>query len=360
MHRVLLFLFGAALQTVNAQSSDPDSARLVTRDIPNFWRAVERAAGSDTAALIGAIRADYLSSPSPGLSDWITSRLIDQSAVGAVLQAKGWDRARATAARNAAAGSPERAGFDSVVMPAVLDNAAKNLAYAYLARRAYYNAIRPNTLALDSARTIKNAIHASFRRLSSLYPEARFADVYFLIGRMTSGGTTGPSGLLLGTEINARDASTPVSELTSWERAVTGQISDLPHIVAHEMMHTLQGPRAGPRTLLAASLTEGSADFLAELVSGGHITNPAYGYGDAHEAELWSEFKTAMDSTNLSAWMYQGDRVPPGRPADLGYWMGYTISKAYYAKAADKKAAVKEILLFTDPKAFLAASGYRR
>jgi uncharacterized protein YjaZ len=126
------------------------------------------------------------------------------------------------------------------------------------------------------------------------------------------------------------------------------------------MIHTLQGSRTGARSLLAASLTEGSADFLAELISGEHITNPAYAYGDAHEAELWMEFKTAMDSTNTSAWLFQGDRTPPGRPADLGYWMGYKISKAYYNNAADKKTAVKEILRFTDAKAFLAASGYGR
>ena len=40
--------------------------------------------------------------------------------------------------------------------------------------------------------------------------------------------------------------------------------------------------------------------------------------------------------------------------------MGYKISKAYYTNATDKKAAVKEILLFTDAKAFLASSGYGR
>ena len=67
-----------------------------------------------------------------------------------------------------------------------------------------------------------------------------------------------------------------------------------------------------------------------------------------------------MDSSNASAWLYQGDRVPPGRPADLGYWMGYKISKAYYDRASDKRGAVKEILLFKDPKAFLEASGYGR
>ena len=111
-----------------AQSSSPDSARIITRDISNFWRAVDHAAGKDTAALIAALRDDYLANPSPGLFDWITNRLIDQNAVGVVLQGKGWDRARATSAMNSPAGTAARAGFDSVVVPAVLGNAAKNLA----------------------------------------------------------------------------------------------------------------------------------------------------------------------------------------------------------------------------------------
>lgn len=63
------------------------------------------------------------------------------------------------------------------------------------------------------------------------------------------------------------------------------------------------------------------------------------------------------DSSDTSNWLYQGNRAT-GRPADLGYWMGYKIAKAYYDKATDKRTAVKEILRFTDSKAFLEASGY--
>jgi hypothetical protein len=306
------------------------------------------------------LRDDYLKNPSPGLFDWIVNRLIDQNAVGRVLEAKGWTRQRGMAAMSAAPGTPERAGFDSVVMPAVLDNAALNLAYSYRSRPNYYNAIRANTLAVDTARSIKDSIRASFRRLAQLYPDAKFADVYFLIGRMSSGGTTGRNSMLIGTEMFGRDADTPIGELDSWRKAVTGQISGLPHIVAHEMIHTLQGPRRGRGTLLSSALDEGGADFIAELISGKHLTNPAYAYGDAHEAELWARFKAEMDSSKTDAWMGQGDHTPPGIPADLGYWMGYKICKAYYERAPDKKAAVKEILLFKDPKAFLSASGYGR
>lgn len=343
---------------LNAQATNPDSARLITNDISNFWRAVDDGRGRDSSALAAALERDYLANPSPGLFDWIVNRLINQDAVGKVLEGKGWDRNRAMSAMAAAPGTPERAGFDTVVMPAVLDNAARNLARVYLARHRYYDAIRANTLAVDTSRAIKDSIHAAFRRMSALYPDARYCDVYFLIGRMTSGGTTGKNSLLIGAEMNARDASTPVDELPAWHRAVTGPIADLPHIVTHEMVHTLQGKRAGTETLLAAALNEGSADFLAELVSGQHIQNPAYAYGDAHESELWAKFQLEMDGSNTSSWLYQGDQTPPGVPADLGYWMGYKISKAYYDKLADKKAAVRGILLYTDAKAFLAASGY--
>lgn len=354
---LILVLAAPARAATQTPPTHPDSARLITSDISNFWRAIDRAAGEDTSALIAAIRDEYLGTPSSGLTAWIFSRLIDRDAVMKALAAKGWDQARAMRTFGAAPGSPERAEFDSVALPIGRENAASTLARKYLARRQYYDAIRTNTLAVDTARAVKDSIRAAFRRLEVLYPEATYADVYFLIGRMNSGGTVSGSRLLIGTELFARDASTPTGELNAWERAVTGQLSDLPHIVAHEFVHTLQARRAGPRTLLGASLGEGAADFIAELISGKHIVNPAYAYGDARERELWAEFRAVMDSTDTGNWLYQGDKAKD-RPADLGYWMGYKIAKAYYDKATDKRAAVKEILRFTDPRAFLQASGY--
>src|SRR6202011_5457692 len=56
---------------------------------------------------------------------------------------------------------------------------------------------------------------------------------------------------------------------------------------------------------------------------------------------------------------FQGDRAK-GRPADLGYYIGYKICEAYYRQAADKKAAIKAILEIKDFKEFLKASRYER
>lgn len=353
----------ATARLAAAQTANPDSARLITRDIPNFWRAIDQSAGKDSAALVAALRTDYLANPSPGLRDWVASRLISQRAVVRALAAAGVDTATARRALNAAADGTrdvaDSALFETTILPAMLDNAAVNLANVYSHNREYYDAIRANTLSVATSRTVTDAIRASFRRLKAIYPDARFGDVYFLMGIMNSAGTTGSTELLLGTEMNARDPSTPMDGLSAWHKAVIGQVSDLPHIVAHEMIHTEQAPIAGRRTLLASALQEGGADFLAELISGHHIINPAYAYGDAHRAELWAEFRKAMDSTNTSGWLFQGDRTAPGVPADLGYWMGYRIAKAYYDRAADKAAAVRGILRAgDDPHAFLTASGY--
>jgi uncharacterized protein YjaZ len=76
----------------------------------------------------------------------------------------------------------------------------------------------------------------------------------------------------------------------------------------------------------------------------------------AHEHELWIEFEQRMHGTDVSGWLYG---KPPGeRPADLGYFIGYRIASAYYAKAGDKMRALAEIIGVTDVDALLVASGY--
>lgn len=46
------------------------------------------------------------------------------------------------------------------------------------------------------------------------------------------------------------------------------------------------------------------------------------------------------------------------RPKDLGYWMGYKITKAYYDKMENKERAIDDILNITDFGEFLQKSGY--
>jgi hypothetical protein len=63
-----------------------------------------------------------------------------------------------------------------------------------------------------------------------------------------------------------------------------------------------------------------------------------------------------MNQSDWTGWLYyQKDK---SRPKDLGYWMGYKVSQAYYNNASDKQQAVYDILNIQDFKKFLAQSGF--
>lgn len=64
-----------------------------------------------------------------------------------------------------------------------------------------------------------------------------------------------------------------------------------------------------------------------------------------------------MHGTDYAGWLYDGSQSPEGRPADLGYWMGYRIARGYYRRAADKAQAIRDMLRIRDFDAFLEASG---
>jgi hypothetical protein len=289
---------------------EPDSARVTTSDIPRFWRAYD-AARRNPAGATAAFRA-YLDSGSAGLRDLAALRL----------------------------------------------GGARSLAAAVRARPRYYDAIRARTLALDTSRALRDSVHALYRRFAAHYPRALFPDVHIAIGDFGGAGTLGASGILIGAELAAADSGVPTDELTEWERESVGPETDLVHIVAHELVHAQQpAQRADGETLLAHALLEGGADFVAELVSGAHADRAPQRYGERHEAEVWAEFRADMDGTDDSRWL--GGRGRHGaRPADLGYFVGYAICRAYYERAADPRAALAEIITVPDPHALLAASGY--
>jgi uncharacterized protein YjaZ len=96
---------------------------------------------------------------------------------------------------------------------------------------------------------------------------------------------------------------------------------------------------------------------MGEMISGRQINSHLRAYGDAHEADLWREFRAAMNESDVSKWLFQGDKSKD-RPADLGYYMGYRIAQSYYEHAADKTRAVRDILTVRDYEAFLRDSHY--
>src|SRR5262249_18998828 len=153
-------------------------------------------------------------------------------------------------------------------------------------------AIRANT---EKMKAVEPAVRKSFRAFKALYDAAIFPDVYFVVGALSSGGTSSGNGLILGAEMHSLGPGVGTDELNEWEKHAVKPADDLANIVAHELMHFQQ---SGPtRTLLDMAFKEGSADFVASLIAPGNFNRGAYEYGYAHEAELWKQFRAEMDGT---------------------------------------------------------------
>ena len=288
----------------NSRTSDPNAAQLVARDIDNFWRAYD-AAGPNNACSV--FQDEYINKGSIGLRDFVQLRI---------------------------------------------DNAC-TLANWVARHPAYYNSIRPSTQRVAS---FTPQIRQSFRRLKELYPDAVFPNVYFVIGRMNSAGTTSYNGLLIGVEMYGRTANMPTFELNDWQKKVLKPVDELPGVVAHELIH-FQQKGAEPATLLGKAIREGSAVFIGHLISGLNINVQQQEYGDSHESDLWTEFRQVMHGSDISGWLHNGSDAKD-RPADLGYYIGLKISQAYYEKSKDKKEAIRELLETHDFDQLLEASGY--
>lgn len=301
-----LFLGTSALSAQPASpgpSPDPDQARIVTEDLERFWEAFDQAGPAFPAEVFQKV---YLDRGTPGLQDFIKLRIKD----------------------------------------------AETLAKKVQKHPRYYASTRESTKRIPE---MEKGIRASFYALEYLYPEAVYPDIYFLVGILNTGGTTSERALLIGAEMYGRTPQMPTEELSDWLKTVLAPVESVPHIVAHEIIHYQQKYAETEPTLLAHSIHEGSADFLAEMISGRHINGHVHAYAVPRRAELWKEFKEKMQGKDFAGWLYSssGDR-----PNDLGYWIGYEITKAYYDKAADKRQALKEILEIKDFGAFLAKSGY--
>ncbi|MHA7821458.1 DUF2268 domain-containing putative Zn-dependent protease [Chryseobacterium arthrosphaerae] len=178
---------------------------------------------------------------------------------------------------------------------------------------------------------------AIYSALKYWYPEAKFPPVYFVYGRFNSGGTSSNDGIIIGTEM--------LKNLDG----ITG-------LIAHELIHFEQNVE-GKNTLLKQSLVEGGADFIGEFISGEHINPVPFQYGEAHSDRLFKEFVSILKQEEQKDWLY-GVSKKDDRPNDLGYWIGYKITEAYFNKQTDKHKAIHDILNIKNPLLFLKESGF--
>jgi Predicted Zn-dependent protease (DUF2268) len=272
-------------------SADSFAARVRYDDVERFFRVLDAAKGRPSAQ---AIQRDYLDSGSTGVRDFVPYRIESAQALAETIAKE----------------------------PTLFENARK------------CRSILPN---------LERRVRPSYLAFQQILPDAKLPETTILIGRGNSGGTSRPSGVLIGLEVICN-----ASMFGDGGDAVLG------HLVAHELGHTQQAYFRGD-TLLANALNEGVAEFIGELISG-QVSNPQHARQVAgREGDIERAFVRDMRGADRSRWLYNR----PGSaewPGDLGYWVGYRIAKSYFDRATDKRAAVREMLAATDPEAFLKAS----
>jgi hypothetical protein len=217
---------------------------------------------------------------------------------------------------------------------------AEALAKLILQGPEYYETVRANTGKMQS---FVPEIRRGFQRFKQIYPDAIFPPVYFVIGRRNSGGTDTENGLIVGAEMFA-DTGSRI------------HLTEIVCIVIHELIHYQQ--KAKGEDLITGVMTEGGADFIAELINGNQSNENIKPYGDSHEQELWKKFQQDAAKNDFAPWLYNGDNQKHVGPPDLGYYIGYKICQSLYEIFPDKAEALKIIIAMKDPKAIIEQSGY--
>ncbi len=289
-----------------AFTSDPLKAKLIDTDVKNFWNAYDKI-GNDSSRAKEIYQNDYINKGTIGLRFYYLNKI----------------------------GSVE------------------NFVLMHEQRKKYYASIRSNTLKPGQ---LKNEYTKIFVSLKNIYADAKFPPIYFVMGKLNSAGTSSSDGLILGIDQACMSANADTTELTTWEKHNISTLKNLPHTVAHELIHFQQNGMASDTTLLKEAILEGMADFIGELISGKSANERLLVYAKGKEKKIWEDFKKEMYLDRKYNWIANGDQETADKPADLGYWVGYQICKAYYEEAKNKKQAIYDMLHIQNYKKFLEKS----
>ncbi|MDG4946640.1 DUF2268 domain-containing protein [Weeksellaceae bacterium KMM 9713] len=273
-------------------SKEPRLSKIYTSDIENFYRAFDLAI-NDTANAKNIFKKEYFSKGTKGLKDFYKLYIND------------------------------------------LDKFTKFV----IRHKEFYSSIRNDISNIDD---LKERIYSNFESFKSIYPNAVFPDVYFVIGKFQSNGTISKRGLLIGTEILCRTENTNTKNWNKDILRISLLRKHIPITVSHELVHFNQSKMEDENTtLLAKSMREGSAEFIAELISG--ETDGEYSEFTGKEIKIWNDFKNDKNKSIWNTWS-SWHKASVNRPKNAGYWTGYIICKSYYEQVKDKNKAVLDIL----------------
>ncbi|MBF0598433.1 gliding motility protein GldB-related protein [Faecalibacter rhinopitheci] len=225
----------------------------------------------------------------------------------------------------------------------------------------FWNSIRPKT---ENIQKDFKKVEYIYKKFQKIYPDFNPPKIYFTIGNLKGGGTVINGNLIIGSELASSDKTVDYSELPNNYQDRMKINSGILFLTAHELVHTQQNLNSSDNAnLLGQCLKEGSADFIAELILNKKVEAPYIDFGNKNQCEIWNRFNIEMYSYDFQNWL-SNTATAKNMPADLGYFIGYIITKNYYKNSLNKKLAIKEILTlnFADKNAtenFLKQSKYQ-
>ena len=275
-------------------ASEPAAAEFVAEDLHNFVSAFERL--SDAGDSLHVLQTSYFDKGSVGLQTFVARQSFTAEALLDVIRKSPTD-------------------FDSI-------------------------AALPSQLA-----RLDPELRKAFGQLQRLYPSTVFPPTYFFVGPWAEGGEASAQGLLI--SLRKVDHLLPLvtHELVHFQQAMAQGV---------EQYRSIYGPN---KSLLALSIREGTADFVAALATGKHTHEAAYAYVLENEAELWTRFQNELLGSETGDWMWVSP-ADSNQPRDVGYALGHRIVETFYERAVDKEAALRTIFSVTDYEKLLQESGY--
>ncbi len=272
---------------------------VITDDIPNFWNAYDQIKQTkDSLQQIELIKTLYINKGTQGLA--------------AIIEAKEYT-------------------------PASYINAINQFP-------GFWNSIRNNTLKVNSyAKQIEKGI----KQLKIIYPSLKPAKIYFTIGALWSNGTTLGNKVLIGSELAMANSEIVANEIEKDFPHLpiyfkTNPIDNLTFLNTHEYIHTQQKTTIG-NSLLAQTVLEGAAEFIAEIALKTSSPNSQIQFGKSHTNQLKKAFEKEMFSPYLYNWIWNNANNP-FKMRDLAYYIGYAICEKYYTQSTNKKLAVQKMI----------------
>jgi tetratricopeptide (TPR) repeat protein len=292
-------------------TTNPLKIKINTDDIDIFWKAYN-IAEKEGADKVKVYRKSYLEEGSDGLDDFWKSKIIS----------------------------------------------VESFVKGHNQKKKFYPTIKATTEKLND---YKKEIISDCVKLKEFYPDARFPNTYLLIGNFESRSYISGNGLLIAAEVGCKTPDVPVDELTPWEKSIFKDLNNFPITVMREVIR-FQQPDAdafnGDTTLLANSIKEGMADFITELVFGKLLHQSQHDFAKGKEKIIWEKFKKEMMLNRTKYWIGSDSQENKDMPADMGYWVGYQICKAYYEESEDKKQSISEMITLQEFVDFLELSKF--